>query len=209
MRRIRHIGGVFTMSVLLTGCGTVQTRDGRTWHPNEPWTYPATRMDVDMILSGGGVFQTGDCNNAPLWSKIVGWCVVAPLYAVDLPFSVFTDTALLHSDSRFLKAEKRKEIRLSLAAPLSTDFQIRLMGFTDKPSVRIRDEVSNVEYDARQLDFIPCQMCVSNELQLWSWNSATGTATFRQIQPGDWKDFRQNAASLPRDPPTDHSKSGR
>ena len=60
--------------------------------------YPATTLAVVLALSGGGIFQTGDCNNAPMWAKVVGWSVIAPISLAAIPGVLVIDTILLPLD---------------------------------------------------------------------------------------------------------------
>ena len=54
-------------------------------------------IDVLCIRTGGGNWD----NDAPsLFSRIVGWGIITPLWIVDIPVSLVTDTLCLPVDIR-------------------------------------------------------------------------------------------------------------
>ena len=80
---------------------TVYMRDFPSFRPRQGWLfpiYPATTMSVYLAVSGGGILQSGDCDNAPIAGRIFGWCVVAPLALTAIPVAAAIDTVLLLLD---------------------------------------------------------------------------------------------------------------
>lgn len=90
------------ITCILSGCSmAIYMREFPSHKPKQGWLfpiYPATTMSIALVVSGGGILQFGDCNNAPLISRILGWCVVTPLSLTAIPMSAATDTVLLPFD---------------------------------------------------------------------------------------------------------------
>jgi len=95
-RKIVRIG--FVVLFVLGGFASFMGRDFPSLRSRIGATYPATSLTFYLTVSGGGIFQSGDCNNAPVWAKVVGWTVVAPLSLLALPASAVIDTILLPID---------------------------------------------------------------------------------------------------------------
>ena len=75
-----------------------QSREFLSWKPEVARIYPATTTAFFLIVSGGGIYQTGDSGNAPVWARVVGWGIVVPIGVLALPLSVLTDTISLPLD---------------------------------------------------------------------------------------------------------------
>lgn len=91
-------------------------RELPSFKPKEGWlfpVYPAATMSIYLVVSGGGILQFGDCNNAPIISRVLGWCVVVPLSLTAIPVSVVIDTVLLPLDLCRSSARKPRGAVLS------------------------------------------------------------------------------------------------
>ena len=91
---------LIVVSIITGGLAVFTSRDFPSLKSRFGAIYPATTITVYLAFSGGGILQTGDCNNAPYWSKIIGWGVIAPLSLSALPVAVIADTILLPLDLR-------------------------------------------------------------------------------------------------------------
>ena len=114
----RNLFGLLLFCVLLTsGCATCMVRDFPAGEPTGAVPrvgesiYPATVMDSFMVVSGGGIFQTGDCGNAPILARVIGWTVVVPLFLIDVPFSLAVDTLYVPADIRWRKIYRERKSR--------------------------------------------------------------------------------------------------
>ena len=138
--------------LFLAGCGTMMVRDFPSGRSDG--LYPATGVDYMMATTGGGIWQTGDCGNAPGWAKTLGWALVAPLHVVDMPVSAIIDTLYLPADIRWDRADKEarsREFRLNVAQISTNCPGVLLVSVATYPENRARfrllesDEVVDVK----------------------------------------------------------------
>jgi len=97
MKGLLKTGVLVSLALALSSCATVATRPtgnmGRIY--DKGTIYPAVQFDAMMIGCLGGIWQTGDCDNASWPMRLIGLCVVTPLFIVDLPVSAVVDTIML------------------------------------------------------------------------------------------------------------------
>jgi len=138
MRMMKRIA-VLLLPLFLTGCGTLMVRDFPSGRSHG--LYPATGCDVMMATTGGGMWQTGDCDNAPVWARVVGWTVVAPLHVVDIPISVLADTIYLPADIRWSRIDEEarsREFRMNVAQISTNAPSIVLVSVSPYPETHAR-----------------------------------------------------------------------
>ena len=90
---------VLSFMLLSSGGAIVASRELPSFRSKIPGIYPSAWLAFYMASSGGGVFQSGDCNNnASAWARLIGWTVVTPLSVLAIPGAVIADTILLPLD---------------------------------------------------------------------------------------------------------------
>ena len=107
--QIKHLIRAFAMvSVVAGGVAIYMSREFPSLRSQIAPVYPASTTAFSLVISGGGIFQAGDCRNASFGSKCFGWAIVAPLGLAALPTTLVVDTILLPLDLyRYRKGEWR------------------------------------------------------------------------------------------------------
>ena len=91
--KTRIVNACFMALVLgvIPGCATVLVRDYPSCKPQGMASvYPASSLDAFCVVTGGGNLE---CKMGPM-----GYLVLSPLWLLDFPVSLVTDTVLLPSD---------------------------------------------------------------------------------------------------------------
>ena len=112
----RFIKLMLSISVITGGLATYGGREFPSWRAHCAPVYPATVLSVYMAFTGGGMMQTGDCSNAPLWSRVVGWAIVAPCALTAVPVAFVIDTVLLPVDL-YRKRERNANDHAAMGPP--------------------------------------------------------------------------------------------
>lgn len=90
MKNLIQIAVLISLAAMETGCGTILARsDGGVW--DSPRLYPATQVNAEFLGVIGEEPNSGDIGQQLA-------CAVSPLFLLDLPISIATDTLCLPFD---------------------------------------------------------------------------------------------------------------